>query len=179
MKLLFFTCAKFYSVDMATNAISVFNVLEQISSPTFPVVMPSFATVTMLAREPDEPEKQTLQIRFTLDRKKLADLAVEANFQGGLRHRSIGEYAGLTIPKPGMLQVALRFNNKTHGTWMIEIKSSDKPSVTLAAQQAATPPKPKAKKAKKKSSRKLRAATAGTPKARKGGKKSSRKPRSS
>ena len=160
----------------------------------------------MLTRKPNEPQKYTVQIRFTLDRKKLVDLPISVDFQNGLRHRNLAQVSGLTVFKPGVLRAALRFNNKILGTWMIEITDTGQtPHITpitkqAITQQAPTPPKPKAKKAKKKSSRilrapapskpkakkakkkssrKLRAATAGTPKARKGGKKSRRKPRSS
>lgn len=144
-------------IDAATNVLSVIQILEQFNFPTFPRVIPQFTVVSMLTREPNEPQKNTIQIRFTLDRKKLVDLPLSVDFQTGLRHRSLGDISGLTVPKAGVLRAALRYNNKTLGTWVIEITDTgQKPQITPVVQQPAPPPKSKAKKAKKKSSRKLR-----------------------
>ena len=45
MECLFFLCAEFAPVDSATNRLSIFNVIEEISAAGFPAILPNLTMV--------------------------------------------------------------------------------------------------------------------------------------
>ena len=122
MKLLFHLCAISSAIDITTNQVSLFNLLEQMNVASFPVVIPSITIISSLEREKGDRTKLDLQIRFTLGRKVIAEFPFEADFQKGLRHRNTAEVRGLMIPGPGILKIGLRYKDKPMGSaWSIDV----------------------------------------------------------
>jgi hypothetical protein len=57
MKTTFFACAQGAVVDQRTNAISLFNLIEELQSPVFPFVIPNISLAMTFQREADEPDQ--------------------------------------------------------------------------------------------------------------------------
>ena len=186
MKLILLTCANSAVTDTATNNVSLFHVIEELQSPSFPMLLPSFTIVSILQRESGDRKKTLLHYRLKLGRKTLVELPLEIIFEGKKRHRTTGIVNGLTIPQPGILKAELRLKNRILGSWSIEVSHTGqtasftppapvKKKITVK-QAAVSPATPKTRKAGKKSTRKPKPTATATPKTRKAGKKRSRKP---
>lgn len=180
MKVILFTCVKLAVTDATTNALSLFQVMEELQTPSFPLAIPSFTIVIILERERGDRKKTLLHYRLKLGRQTLVELPLEINFLGRKRYRNHGVVHGLTIPQPGTLKAEIRLKNRTLGSWSIEVSHTGQTASltpTIPVKQAANAPTtPKTRKAGKKSARKPKAAVRTTPKTRKTGKKGSRKP---
>lgn len=165
MKLIFLTCANSAVTDTATNNVSLFHVIEELQSPSFPMILPSFTIVSILQRESGDRKKTLLHYRLKLDRQTLVELPLEITFGGQKRNRATGIVNGLTIPQPGILKAELRLKNKTLGSWSIEVSHTGQKATFI-------PPAPVKKSVKVKQV----VVSPATPKTRKAGKKSTRKP---
>ena len=143
MKVTSFLCVESAVIDKTTNRLSLFHVLEQINAASFPVPCPKFSVVTVVSRNLNEPNKEELEVRLSLNRKHIVSMPISIDFQKGKLSRFIGELQGLVLPGPGILRASLRHNNRTVNTWDIEILATGKPPelVALEANQAAYKPK--------------------------------------
>lgn len=149
MKLLLHVCATSSANDRETNQVSLFNVVEEMHVPSFPIVIPSLTIVSLLKREKGDRTKQNLQVRFTLGRKVIADLPFEVDFQKGPRCRHNAEVRGLMIPSPGILKIGLRYKDKPMGSaWPIDVIDTGKATIE---QPKGPPTAPTTRKTKKKS----------------------------
>jgi len=160
VELILLTCAESCVIDLKTNRLSIFHVMEQIGSPTFPLALPKFTLVVMLSKTRREPQKVLLPIHFTLDKQSLANLHFELDFQDKIRARGIAEIQGLVIPGPGKLQATLKYKNEELGIWEIQADYTGKPKLVPKASASAaavspadSAPKASARKAAKKKSK--------------------------
>ncbi len=51
MKLEFLLCAELASVDKSTNRLSIFNIMDELSTPSFPSLVPQLAVVSTFTRK--------------------------------------------------------------------------------------------------------------------------------
>ena len=146
MKINCHVCANATSTDAQSNQITLFQILEQINIPLFPLVFPAFSVVTIAAREKGDRQKHRVSILLKLNNEILVDLPFEIDFQGGPRIRHTAEIRGLMIPGPGILHVELRSKNSVLSSWPIEIVDTGHATLEKAT---STPSKPTIKKKKK------------------------------
>jgi hypothetical protein len=120
MNLRFLTASESTAIDSRTNALSLFNVLEEILSPSFPVLIPKISIIALLERTLDEPtvlESVTLEIR--MDQDLLLTTPMNIDFQGRPRIRAIVEYQGFVVHRPGALTFTVRNADEILGIWRI------------------------------------------------------------
>lgn len=102
MKLIFMTCAQSSAVDSQTGRLSLFHLLEQVQATTFPTAM-SLTLVGMFAREPGEPDDQSVRLKVELGETAIFDSSVNFSFRGKQRSRVLMAMNGLAIASTGKL----------------------------------------------------------------------------
>lgn len=115
-RLEFFVVAESLSVDQLTNRVSIFNILERIQAPTFPLVLPQLMAVSLWEEDELDKEKQyQVAIRITLGDTELEHIKQNLSFPRR-RLRTIAQIQNLAIPGPGRLEIEL-FLNGEHKAW--------------------------------------------------------------
>lgn len=115
-----FVCSDSASLDMRTNLISIFGVLEQVSAATFPIALPRICIVGVFTREQADPANINLQLQLLLnDDQSLYNGPLNINFAHQLTARSIGEMRNLAIPSPGTLIVRIAERERIISSWSL------------------------------------------------------------
>jgi hypothetical protein len=114
-------CARRAVRDAEENDVSLISVLEDVSAQGFPVIVPRATVVWCLTREPAEAEQHQGTVRIFLEQQRLAEAAMEANFQGRMTTRIFLTFAGLAIPTPGRLKFEVSLANGLRGEYTITI----------------------------------------------------------
>lgn len=102
MNVQFSICAQSISIDQLTNRVSIFNVLEQIVVPAFPVIVPELVLFALIQRE-DEPVDLDFacSMRITANRNLVAQVNGAVRFAVGPTSRLVFNFAGLPVQAPG------------------------------------------------------------------------------
>jgi hypothetical protein len=114
-----FVCADSAAVDARTSALSIFHVLEQLSSPAFPVAVPRVAIVFVLSREEADPANLHCQLQIHSGNQQLIARPVPVNFQQQFVARVILEMYGVVVPAPGNLRFELMNGEALLGSWSV------------------------------------------------------------
>jgi len=108
----YFVISESAAVDQQTNRMSIFNVLESVKSPVFPVILPgAVATVSWLRGEGDAGQDFMATLRLPWVPEAQRDLNQAFTF-GEANHRNIFYLRGLPIPDPGTFRFELLLNNE-------------------------------------------------------------------
>jgi len=107
MIVLLAVCAAGVSVDRFSNRLSIFNVLEQLPAPGFPIWVPELTFVVVLRREDPEESRFQTQGQVQMGDNVIAETAVTVDFEGGNTTRQILNFQGLPVPSPGDLTFRL------------------------------------------------------------------------
>jgi hypothetical protein len=91
----------------------------------------------VIVRTHEEPEQPSLRLHGHINEQQIFDNPLEANFQGKLRVRAIGQVNGLLIPTSGTLRWSMTLEGRELAQWPIEIVHLG-PQVDLFS----TPPTP-------------------------------------
>jgi hypothetical protein len=105
-------------VDARSNNVSIFTLLEEITAPAFPILIPRVTITALLQRDANEPDA-VFQLRASMGETTLFETPMGAEFQGRLRTRSILEIGGLAIPGPGPIEFRLIHNTRTLSSWSV------------------------------------------------------------
>lgn len=125
MEVTLFICANGLSVDQRSNTLSIFNILEEINAPSFPMVVPYMVLVGMLSRGPDEPNTvNDLVLSMDVDGDRFFQGALNAaDFQQKLNSRLVIDMQGVVVPKAGMMRVVMSQQEKPLGLWKIRVNN--------------------------------------------------------
>ncbi len=107
-------CAEAVVRDAASNALSAFNILEEINAVGFPVVVPRLAIVVALQREASDDSDQPASLRITLGDLELFSHAFTLTFREKLLNRAILALQGVVIPAPGALKIEFSTSGLVH-----------------------------------------------------------------
>jgi len=131
----FFLVSEDVSVDQQTNRMSLFNVIEQLASPSFPFPLLYAASVSLWVAEDDDDEGKDYQciLRILLPDGIKHDFPTNFTFKTR-RHRIITRIQGIPITKPGLLQFEILLNGKHHATHEIDILQIDPNELLPAAE---------------------------------------------
>ena len=124
-----FTCAESVVVDIETNRLSLFNLMEELGAASFPVVIFPIAFVAAFTRTPDEPDDPPLKLLIKIDDEVLFQVAPASPFRGHLRSRAIWRMASLVIPKPGVLRATLHTGELLLGKWEMTVQQVGEPQL--------------------------------------------------
>jgi len=121
-KLLFSICSELASIDAISNNISIFNILEDLQSPKFPITFPRIFITSLWQRKKDEAGmKFEALIKFVNpDDKKIREWKGNWTFNK-LRHRHISIGSNLKFDKPGMYKFRIYIRKKDDEKWKKQI----------------------------------------------------------
>jgi hypothetical protein len=129
MKILFLLCAESAAIDNARNTLSLFHIIEEFNSPSFPFVIPSLFICALLEKPLDEPEPEGLEIRLAANERELLVNPVPLQFNDKLRMRAVTGLGGLIVQTPGSLTVSITQGTLPLATWRIPINSIGEPKI--------------------------------------------------
>jgi hypothetical protein len=120
VKLRLILCSDVNILDVNTNRVSSINLIEEISSQQFPIVVPQFSILAVFDKEEGDEEKVDSTLVVKLNDQELARGPIEVNFEGGAKmHRSLVAFQGFVVPVPGRLVVSILQNGKQFGDWSV------------------------------------------------------------
>lgn len=99
-------CAEGIVIDSQTNNISAFNILEELSPPVLPAILPRFFVLSVLERDEADSPRLDTHLRITVAEQVIVDQVFTVDFQGTTRARSVFGFGGMPLPQPGSLEVA-------------------------------------------------------------------------
>jgi hypothetical protein len=114
-------CAESVVRDAETNAVSVFNIFEEIGAPAFPVIVPKLSVLFLFERAEGGPERVDSHLVFSLNETELARFPFDVDFQGKPRTRLIVTVGGAQIPEPGMFMVSVFWRDMQMGSWRMPV----------------------------------------------------------
>lgn len=120
MILKLFVVSEGTSIDMRSNNVSIFTLLEEVGSPVFPVLVPRMIVTAIFERDAGEADV-TYQLRAAIGDKVLFETPFAAEFQGRPRTRSVMEIGGIAIPGPGVIEFKLMKDGATVGRWDLQV----------------------------------------------------------
>ena len=132
MKSVYMLCAEGVVVDRRTNNVSIFNMMEEINSVGFPLLINKLYAVCLINREANDEDTTEAHFEFKLDDKVLLNANTSINFQNRQKTRSVLEVSGLVIPVPGTLKVSLLKDEEVISCNEIAINKIDKTSTVAA-----------------------------------------------
>lgn len=149
MKTVLLTAAQSGAIDQGSNLLSIFNVLDDFSSATFPIALP-VTVIAIFERDLNEPNDPQINLVIKLDNEDpIFERRLPFNFQGKKRARVFGVLQSLVVPRPGMLSFEMKFSNQTIGSWFVEIEQAEQELKVRSSTQQKEPRKKSAKKASK------------------------------
>jgi hypothetical protein len=126
-----FFCSDSTSIDARSNALSAFNIIEQLNAPSFPVVVPRLAILIFLSREEGDPSVVQLQLQIFSGTQQLFGGPLAVNFVQQLSTRTIVELNGLLVPAPAELRLVLRDGDQLLDTWTVTVNQVGQPTAQL------------------------------------------------
>ena len=116
-------CADRVIRDAQSNAISVINILEEITPEGLPIFIQRFMIYAFLHRDPEsDPSKVRCQILITIGTNRLVEHDLEIDFQGKKNNRTIVDIGGLVIPASGRLETSLSYDGSKLNSFGFEIR---------------------------------------------------------
>ena len=108
-----FVVAETVSIDKLTNAVSLFNILEEVHSRTFPFLVPKVAVFSLWRKEAGDEERdwQAL-LKVTQPSGEARDRAINFRFSSSRRHRLIQRISGLPVLTEGDVRFELLLNGQ-------------------------------------------------------------------
>lgn len=117
-------CAQSLSIDQRTNTLSLFNIVEEVSAPSFPLVIPYMSVAVMLLRSAEEPSAPTdVFITIYLDAERVLHAGIKTDFQQQLRAKVIVEMQGVVIARAGVLRAVVKHADQELGTWKVSVNN--------------------------------------------------------
>ncbi len=116
-------CAEGVVIDQKSNNVSIFNILEQINVEMLPAIIPKMVILSVLEKDESDDIEWKGEYSISIDGKEMGRKLLKHNFRGFLRSRNIMVVAGLPLPKPGTLEIALLKEEKKLASYTIEISA--------------------------------------------------------
>jgi len=98
-----FACARGVSVDRFTDALSLFEVVDEIKLPAFPSLYPKLSLVLSAERQPGDPDVIHANLRVAVDDKLQGQQPIDLTFGQNKLTRNIVEFPAIILPAPGKL----------------------------------------------------------------------------
>lgn len=123
-RLEYFLVSKSSSVDIVTNEISAFEILEEIHVADFPVIYPGCVAITVLRLEEGDEEKD-FQGLLCITTPSGDTNEHRVNFRmTSTRHRLIQRLVGLPLTEAGVLKFEIKLNDKHLAEHFVDVHHS-------------------------------------------------------
>ncbi len=140
MKVILAAAALSVSIDRFTNRMSLFNVVEQINSPSFPLWMPEISFVVAILRGEGDPQEFTAKTELRLGDKVLVQSNAPISFKNGPIARNILNLRGIPIPAPGELTYRFPLDGEETATILIPVLATPEAATHATSTAAPTAP---------------------------------------
>jgi len=107
MKVQFALLAQSVSVDRFSNRLSIFNVMESIETPSFPIFVPEPVYLSLLRKEEGDPNICEATLSMSIGGAVVGKSNLHIDFQDSLHCRQIINWQGIPILEPKNLQLQL------------------------------------------------------------------------
>lgn len=132
MQVPFFVCAQSAAIDLQRNTISLFHIIEEWNSPSFPLALLPFTIAAILVRTGEEPNAvEGFEIVAAHEGQELMRHPTQVNFQGRLRLRILLEIGGLSVASPGIVLTSLQRGGTPIASWPISVRSLAQPTAQV------------------------------------------------
>jgi len=128
MKSIYMLCADGLVIDRRTNHISLFNIIEEVNSVGFPLLINKLFAICLIHREVNDEDATEGYFEFKLDKNVILKTNTAINFQSKQKTRVVLEVSGLIIPVAGTLKVSLVKDGEAIACSEIAINKIDKAS---------------------------------------------------
>jgi hypothetical protein len=126
-------CANRIIVDAASNQVSIIDLLDEMASQSFPIVVPSVHCLFLLKREQADASEQVFRLEVRLEENVIFQTPITANFGENLINRSIVGFEGFVIPGIGTLCFELTLGGQVLASSSVLIKQINLPQPTVTA----------------------------------------------
>lgn len=129
MEIALFAITQSVSVDQQRNTLSLFHVIEELNSPSFPLAVPAFHMAALFVRSADEENAPGgIEFVITHEGRELVRHPTPTNFQGRLRLRTVLEVGGIAVTSPGLMIASVEMRGAQLATWRIVVNSIARPT---------------------------------------------------
>jgi hypothetical protein len=111
-KITFATSAGRVLLDSLTSQISIIDVCEGFKSQSFPFLIPSISVIFYVKRGENDPATAEFTLRCVVGDSETLSTPLHVEFDNGLTTRTIVNFEGFLIPKPGLLQIIASINTE-------------------------------------------------------------------
>jgi hypothetical protein len=120
-------CAQSVVVDVRSNNVSVFNILEDVAAPAFPILLKQSALLFMLDRAEGDAAQHDVTIRISSGGQDNT-LPMQVDFGEKSRTRAIAIVDGIPVHAPGQLTFTLRVGDTDIADWRVSVKQVELPA---------------------------------------------------
>lgn len=118
----FILWAKSASVDSQTNSLSIFEVIEELTTPQLPGVLSDTKLVTLFERNPEkDPSVFDCQLIVKNADKTIGSQKFQLDFKGLKRNRLVIMVPPFKLEKEGNLTFSFTHKNKEVATYKIDV----------------------------------------------------------
>lgn len=121
MKLLLLAVAERAIRDADTDRMSLVDIVDSVSSESFPYLLPEFSLLTVYHKEPADAESETVVISIANGEEEITSQEQEVGFGGRIGNRTVIRVGGVVLSKPGTFSVSVRHRETTLGSWSIPV----------------------------------------------------------
>ncbi len=126
------------SIDVETQALSIFNVFEGIGAISFPVVFPNIFVIAFLNKDDSDLAAQSFDLVIRLKSGDTANdlhhFPMNVQFASSRRAKTSAQIQGLPIHSEGKLIFALQYSGADLATYEVDIAKIEKIAATPVIQ---------------------------------------------
>ena len=119
MKSLIILASKGISIDKFNNNATIYNIIERISSDSFPIFFPEMYFFILLEKKEDEERSINCILKIYNNKKEIKSVEVKPKFENSNHNRTVINISGLTIFSPGKLLFKFIYDGRTLGIYSI------------------------------------------------------------
>lgn len=140
MKAVYAVCCETVLQDLRTNNLSLINLLDEVLAVAFPVLVQKVSFVGLLEKDDDEPSIAQCRLVGKLNGNIVFNFEISVDFQGRSRSRAVGEFQGIFIQAPGVLEMSFYHQDQELITVVINVRNIGNPQAELFAGPGALQP---------------------------------------
>lgn len=137
-----FFCADSTALDVRTQTVSAFHIMEFLNAVAFPVVVPRISVAALFERDQNDPQNFELQLSAIAGEQPLFVGPFPVNFAQQMQARTVVEMNGLLLPSPGTLRMLLGDGDRLVASWVITVNQIGQPQAQLVFAQPPPPAAP-------------------------------------
>ncbi len=130
----FFLLAESVSIDQATNRLSIFNVIEELTpvaaaTASWPLVVSEMTAISAWNPDRDqaEPREHQLTTRIVIPGREIQNFTQQVVFVPHRRQRAVTRLVGIQITQPGVAEIEILLNGIHQAKHTITIREPVEP----------------------------------------------------